>query len=203
MSSSISDCSACYNEMYDRNNALQQQLDDLNSKLLGQDSDIFSLQDQLKKCQADQEFYRQQALAVDMVPPRRRSRFVSPDADIALSSAQLYQQLLLARDDIQVRDKTLERLQHKHSELEHSFEQVLTTSSELLALHVTLLAQHLDLLARQQGCDSALSSCHAKILAADNQFQQTNAQFLETRARSVQQARGSSHPRRYHCSVYC
>jgi hypothetical protein len=182
MSSFISDCLAWYNEVYDRNNALQQQLDDLNSKLLSQDSEILNLQGQLKKCQAAQEFYRQQALQADMVPPRRRSRFVSPDADIALSPAELYQQLLLARDDIQFRDLTLERLQLKHTQLENSFEQVLTSSSELLALHVTLLEQHLGLTARQQGCASALSSCHYKLLAAGTQFQQPNSQLLETRA---------------------
>ena len=68
MSSSISDCSACNNVVYDCNNALQQQLEDLNSKLLGQDSDILNLEDPLKKCQTDQEFYRQQALTANMVP---------------------------------------------------------------------------------------------------------------------------------------
>jgi hypothetical protein len=82
---SISDCSAWYNEVYDRNSALQQQLDDLNSKMLAQDSDILNLQDQLKKSQVAQEFYRHQALKADMVPLRRRCRFVSSDADNALT----------------------------------------------------------------------------------------------------------------------
>ena len=115
LSSSISDCLAWYKEMSDRNNALQHQLDDLNSKFLGQDSEILNLQDQLAKCQATKDFYRQQVLQTDMSPPRRRYRFVSPDTAVALSSDQLFHHLLLARDDIQVRDATLARLQNKHS----------------------------------------------------------------------------------------
>ena len=49
LGSSISDCSAWYHEVHDRNIALQQQLDDLNSKMLSQDSAILNLQDQLNK----------------------------------------------------------------------------------------------------------------------------------------------------------
>ncbi len=168
--------------MSDRNNALQHQLDDLNSKLLGQDSKILNLQAQLAKCQATKDFYRQQVLQTDMSPPRRRYRFVSPDTAVALSSDQLFHHLFLARDDIQVRDDTLARLQNTHSELQNSFEQVLTSSSQLLALHVTLLEQHFQLQARQQSCASALSSCQATLLAAETQFQQTDSQLLETRA---------------------
>ena len=91
----ISDCLVWYNEVYDCNNALQQQLDEPNSKMLVQDSEILNLQDQLKKCQATQEFYRQQALKAD--PPRRGCPFVSSEADIALSPAQLYQLLMAFR----------------------------------------------------------------------------------------------------------
>ncbi len=126
------DCSEWYRESDARNTALQQQLDDLNSKLLAQDSEILSLQNQLKTSQAAQEFYHQQALKAAMVPPLRRSRLVSPPDDIALSPNQLYQQWLLARDDIQVRDRALARLQLKHNQLEHFFEEVLASSSELL-----------------------------------------------------------------------
>ena len=182
LSSSISDCLAWYKEMSDRNNALQHQLDDLNSKLLGQDSEILNLQAQLAKCQATKDFYQQQALQTDIVLPRRRCRFVSPAADTVLSPDQIYHQLLLARDDLQVRETALERLLNKHSQLETSFDQVLTSSSELLALHVTLLDQHIDLHARHQSCASALSSCQAKLLAAETQLQQTDSQLLETRA---------------------
>jgi hypothetical protein len=108
---------------------------------------------------------------------------ISSAEDDALSPEQLYQQLLWARDDIQLRDSTLHRLQLKHAALETSFEQVLTSSSELLGLHAALLEQHLDLNARQQECASALSSCQTKLLAADHQFQQSAAQLLETRAK--------------------
>ena len=67
----ISDCSVWYNGGYDHNNVLQQQLDELNSKMLVQGSNILSLQDPLQKCQVAQDVYRQQALKADMVPPRR------------------------------------------------------------------------------------------------------------------------------------
>ncbi len=96
--------SVWYKEVYARNNVLQQQLHKLNSKLLVQDSEILNLQNQLQKCQAAQEFYSKQALKADMVPPRCQCPFVSSEADISLSPAQLYQHLLLARDDIKVRD---------------------------------------------------------------------------------------------------
>lgn len=142
------DCSQWYRESDARNTALQQQLDGLNSKLLTQDSEILSLQNQLKTSQAAQEFYHQQALKADMVLPLHSSRLVSPPDEIALFPDQLYRQWLLARDDIQVRDRALARLQLKHNQLEHFFEEILTSSSEILALHVKLLEQHFDLYSR-------------------------------------------------------
>jgi hypothetical protein len=51
---------------------------------------------------------------------------------------ELYQQLFWARDDTQVRNRALERLQVQHTQLKASFEQVLTSSSELLTPHVCL-----------------------------------------------------------------
>ena len=180
LGSSIYDCSLWYHELYDRYIALQQLLDDHNSKLLAQDSEILNLQDQLKNSQVVQEFYRHQALKAYMISPRRRCRFVSSDADNALTPDQLYQQLLWARDDIQFRDRALARLQDQHTQLQASFEQVLTSSSELLALHATLLEQHLDLQARQQSCAPASS---AKLFAADTLSQHASSQLLELRAK--------------------
>ena len=76
MASYIFDCSEWYRESEVRNHILQQQLDDSNSKLLEQfnvqNAAILNLQEQLKKSQAAQDFYRRQALQADMVPPRRR-----------------------------------------------------------------------------------------------------------------------------------
>jgi hypothetical protein len=60
------------------------------------------LQEQLKKSQAAQEFYCKQAMQADLVPPRRRCHFVSPDADMNLSPTQIYQQLILACNDIPI-----------------------------------------------------------------------------------------------------
>jgi hypothetical protein len=112
MASNISDCSEWYCESEVLNLSLQRQLDESNAKLLEQfnvqNAVVLKLQDQLKKSQAAQDFYCRQALQADLVPPRCLCCFVSPDAGIALSPDQLYQQLLLALDDIQFHDCALE-----------------------------------------------------------------------------------------------
>ena len=151
------DCSEWYRESEARNIALQTQLDDINSKVITQAAEILQLQDLLKKSQEKSEFYRQHAVQADLVTPRRRCRLISSDADKVLTPDELYQQLLWARDDIQVRDRALERLQVQHTQFQASFEQVLTSSSELLALHVTLLEQHLQLQARLKVSSSAVT----------------------------------------------
>jgi hypothetical protein len=73
MASYIFDCSEWYRESEVRNLTLQQQLNDLNSKLLDQfnvqNAEILKLQDQLKTSQAAQDFYRHQALQAEMIPP--------------------------------------------------------------------------------------------------------------------------------------
>ena len=84
-----------------------------------------------------------------MVPPRRRRRFVPSEADDALPHEQLRQQLYLAREDIQVRDRALALCQLKQTELEKSIEQTFTSSADSFALHLTLLKQHLDCHVRQ------------------------------------------------------
>jgi hypothetical protein len=95
MASYIFDCSEWYRECEVRNHILQNQLDDSNAKLLEQfnvhNAEILNLQEQLKKSQAAQDFYRRQALQADMVPPPRRYCFVPTDNDLALSPAQIYQ----------------------------------------------------------------------------------------------------------------
>jgi hypothetical protein len=115
------DCSQWFDEEQARSAALQRQLDAANSKLLEQasthEAQLFALQSLLTKSQDAQEFYRRQALQVDMVPPRRRHRFVSSETDDALTHEQLRQQLYLAREDIQVRDRALARCQLKQTTL--------------------------------------------------------------------------------------
>ena len=193
----ISDCSERHRELELRNFTLQQQLDESNSKLLEQfnvqNAEILKLQEQLKKSQAAQEFYRQQAMHADLVPPRRRCRFVSPDADIDLSPTQIYQQLILARNDIQIRDRALERLQLQLTQLTTTVDQHFTSSAETLALHVTLLEQHLALHTKQFEDDSAmvharsqLSACQAQITSAEAKFQQADAQLQSASAQYAQ-----------------
>ncbi len=82
-----------------------------------QDAETLQLQDFFKKNQEKSEFYRQQAVQADLVTPRRRCRLVSSDADNVLTPNELYQQLLRARDDIQVRDRALQRLKVQHTQL--------------------------------------------------------------------------------------
>ncbi len=136
MASYLSDCSQWYNEEHACNTALQRQLDDVNSKIIAQDAEILKLQDSdwFHKCRETIEFYRKQAEQANLVPPRRRHRFVSSDADNALTPDQLYQQLLLARDDIQVRDCALERLQLRQTHLESSLEQIQRFSLRLRSI---------------------------------------------------------------------
>ena len=171
MASYTFDCSEWHCESEVCNMTLQQQLDDSNAKLLEQfnvqNAEILNLQEQLKKSQAAQDFYRRQALQADMVPPRRRYRFVPTDNDLALSPAEIYQHLLLARDDIQVRDRALERLQLKLTQLESSFQQILTSSSEIISLDLTMLEQTM----------TQFSACASKLLVADAHFKQLDGQL--------------------------
>ena len=136
------DCAEWYHESEVRNLTLQQQLDDSNAKLLEQfnvqNAEILKLQDQLKTSQAAQEFYRHQALQADMIPPRRCCRLILPNAD-DLSPTQIYQQLLVARDDIHVRDRALARLQLQLTKLECSLQQILVSSSEMTCQFSTVL----------------------------------------------------------------
>ena len=163
-----SECALLYQDAYDRNIILTKQLDDTNAKLLAQfevqNADIISLQDELKKTKIKLDFYQQQAEKAHLVPAKLRKRFVPPAADIALSHEQLYQLVLLARDDIHIRDQALEQLQFQKKQLECSFQQILNSSSELLALHVTLLEQHLQLQARLKVSASAVSHYRTKLL---------------------------------------
>ncbi len=127
----ISDCSERHSESELCNLALQLQLDESNSKLIEQfnvqNAEILKLQEQLKKSQEAQEFYSQQAMQADLVPPCSRCRFVSPDADIDLSPTQIYQQLILASNDIQIRDRALELLQL--TQLTTTVDQLFTSSA--------------------------------------------------------------------------
>ena len=177
MASYIFDCSEWYRESEVRNLTLQQQLDDSNAKLPeqfnAQNAEILRLQDQPQKSQAAQEFYRHQALQADMIPPRRRCRFILPNAD-DLSPAQIYQQLLLARDDIRVRDRALAQLQLQLTnwKLECSLQQIFTSSSDTLTHHVTLLEQTL----------AQFSASTSKLHVADAHSQQLDKQHRQMRS---------------------
>jgi hypothetical protein len=159
VSSFFTDCEKFYHEARNQSVSCQQQLDEVNAKLLAQfevqNAEILKLEDQLKKSQAVSDFFRAQAMKAGVVPSLRRSRSISSD-DEHLTQAQLLQQLSLARTDIQVRDFALEQLQLQHSALTSAFEQVLTSSSDTLLLHVSLLEQHMQLQARLKVCSSAV-----------------------------------------------
>ena len=123
-----------------------------------------------------------------MVPPRRRHLFVSSETDDApsLTREQLYQQPLLAREDIQVRDRALALCQLKQTELkthpENSIEKTITSSEESLALHVTLLEQHVDLHVRHHEWESSvvrvqtqLSDCKARVKQTESLLEEACA----------------------------
>ena len=198
------DCSQWFDEEQARSAALQQQLDVVNAKLLEQasthEAQLFALQNSLTRSQDAQELYRRQALQVDMVPPRRRHRFVSSETDDALTREQLCQQLLFAREDIQVRDRALARCQLKQTELktqiEDSIEKTGTSSAESLGLHVTLLEQHLDLHVRHQECESSVVHVQAQLSEFQARVQQT-----ESLLQQVCQAHPTGRPRRPNFSV--
>ena len=118
-----------YGEGQARSAALQQEFDAVNSKPLEQasihEAQIFELQRLLKMTQDSQEFYRRNDLQVDTVPPRKRYHVVSSETNNALMHEQLDQQLLLARDDIQIRDRALAQCLLKQTELKNSIEQII------------------------------------------------------------------------------
>jgi hypothetical protein len=147
------------------------------------------LQGLLAKSQEAHEFNSRQALQADMVPPSRRHRFVSSEADNALTPEQLYQQLLLARDDIQFRDRALALLQIQQTELKSSIEYLLTSSSATIALHVTLLEQHLELSARRQECASSL--IHVQIQFSEYKLEARLQQELQETRHQYDKARTS------------
>jgi hypothetical protein len=102
-----------------------------------------------------------------MIPPRRRCRFSLPNAD-DLSPAQIYQQLLLARDDIHVRDRALATLQLQLTALECSLQQILTSSSNTLMHHVTLL-EHTMAQYSQPASKLQVANAHSQRLDEPNQ----------------------------------
>jgi hypothetical protein len=63
------------------------QHDDVNTESVAQNADILRLQDQLTKVESRPSFHRQQA-----VPPPRRYRYVSSEADNALTPNALFRQ---------------------------------------------------------------------------------------------------------------
>jgi hypothetical protein len=117
-----------------------------------------------------------------MVPPRRCHRFVSSETDDALTREQLYQQLLLAREDIQVRDRALARCQLK-TQIEDYIEKTITSSAHSLALHVTLPEQHLDLHVRSQECESSVIRVQTQLSDCQARIQQTESLLEEACAK--------------------
>ena len=201
MRSSISACSAYYNEANDRNHVLQQQLDEANSKLITQfdvqNAEILKLQDELSVSREKQDFYRRQAEKADLVPPFRRRRLVPTDSDNALTSDQLFQQVLWDRDDLKNRDSEISRLQDLHLNYEAMIDKLLLSTSTWLDRQEELCKLHLGLRARQKICDSAVAhyrdqliECQAQVVEcksqADRETQtllQANTQLLESCAK--------------------
>mmetsp|Transcript_50366 Transcript_50366/g.105135 ORF Transcript_50366/g.105135 Transcript_50366/m.105135 type:complete len:316 (-) Transcript_50366:270-1217(-) len=139
ISSFVTDCEKFYQHAHARTISVQQQLDEANAKLLAQfelqNAEILNLQDELGKSKLKTDFYRQQAEKAQVVPSYLRRRMIIPASDLALSTDQLYQQVLFDRDAIAQRDAEIQRLQH----------QVLDTAAKLLETRIATLEQQFDL----------------------------------------------------------
>ena len=139
VSSFFTDCEKFYHDARNQSVSCQQQLDEVNAKLLAQfeiqNAEILKLQDELEQNKIKSNFYRQQAAQADMIPPHRRRRTVHSVDNLALSPDQLYQQVLFDRDALAHRDAEIQRLQL----------QVLTVSADLAELRISTFEQHFDL----------------------------------------------------------
>jgi hypothetical protein len=139
VSSFFTDCAKSFHEARARTVSVQQQLDEVNAKLLAnfevQNAEILKLQDELEQSKFKAEVYKQQAEKAQLVPSHQRRRVVIPANDLSLSMDQLYRQLLFDRDALAHRDAEIQRLQL----------QVLTVSADLAELRISTFEQHLAL----------------------------------------------------------
>jgi hypothetical protein len=87
-----------------------------------------------KRAKRSKNFINSKRKKADLVPYRHK-RVVISDADLALSTDQLYQQVLRDHDDIAQRDAVIQRLQ----------QQVLDTAGDLLETRISTFEQHFDL----------------------------------------------------------
>ncbi len=92
-----------------------------------------------------------------MVPPHRRRRHVSADSDNSLTHDQLYQQVLLDRDDIMSQVSEMARLQELNLAYAAVVDQIIPLTSACLESHEMLTTHHIALTARQKACDSAIA----------------------------------------------
>jgi hypothetical protein len=77
-SSFFNDCEKAFQAVHNRQVSVQQQLDEVNAKLIAQfevqNAEILKLQDELEQQKLKSEFYQQQAAKAEMLPPHRRRR---------------------------------------------------------------------------------------------------------------------------------
>ena len=92
----------------------------------------------------------------------------------------------MTRDDIQVRDRALERLQLKLTQLESSFQQILTSSSEIISLHLTMLEQSVQTMTQFSACASKLLVADAHSKQLDGQLQQLHSEYDQLVAQVTQ-----------------
>ena len=133
----FTDCEKVYHDARTRSVAVQQQLDEVNAKLLAQfevqNVEIIKLQDELATSKFKVEYYQQEAEKARVLPISRK-RVVIPAADLLLSTDQLHQQVLLDRDTLAQQEAEIQRLRL----------QVLDVSADLLELNISTYEQQLD-----------------------------------------------------------
>ncbi len=137
VSSFFTDCEKSFHEARARTVSVQQQLDEVNAKLIAnfevQNAEILKLQDELEQSKFKAEVYKQQAEKAQAVPPHQRRRVVIPAADLSLSMDQLHQQVLYDRDDIAHRDDEIQRLRL----------QLFDLSADLIEMRIDEYTHHL------------------------------------------------------------
>ncbi len=118
----IVDCSHRFHETQTELLTLRQLISDSNKQNELLSSELAGARNKLSQSVAKEEFYRGQALKMNLVPPRRRLRFAGPDHENSLTPEQLSQQVLNQSDALAARDHEIQRLQSIETDLDRLIE---------------------------------------------------------------------------------
>jgi hypothetical protein len=114
----IVDCSQRFHETQAELSTLRQQLSDANKRNDQLHSELAETNAKLSQSLLKEDFYREQAQKMNLVPPHRRLRSVAPASDNPRTPEQLDQQALHHRDALAARDQDIQRLQSIQTDLD-------------------------------------------------------------------------------------